>query len=193
MPMPDETLHDRAAFYATGHMTPEERAQFELVIEFHHDLREFTTGLMEVAAAVTLASVDQRASRPSPALRARILASITAVSQQSGHDGLVVSGPDGFIHWVNPAFSAMCGYSLEELSGKKPGPILQGEKTDRATAERMRSAVREHRPCRETILNYHKNGTAYWVEIDITPILNDAGQPLWLIARERELTDRMAA
>ena len=45
----------------------------------------------------------------------------------------------------------------------------------------------------ETIVNYHKNGTPYWVEIAITPIFDDAGQPLWLVAREREVTDRVAA
>jgi methyl-accepting chemotaxis protein len=87
----------------------------------------------------------------------------------------------------------MCGYTLDELRGKKLGPILQGLKTDRETADRMRRAVHEHRPCRETILNYHKNGEPYWVDVAITPIFDDAAQPLWLIARERELTDRVAA
>ena len=104
-----------------------------------------------------------------------------------------MSGPDGLVQWVNPAFSAMCGYTLDELRGKKLGPILQGAQTDRETAERMRLAVREYRPCRETILNYHKNGTPYWVEVAITPIMDDAGQPLWLVARERELVDHAAA
>ena len=102
-------------------------------------------------------------------------------------------GPDRLVQWVNPAFIEMCGYSLDELRGKSLGPILQGEKTDRETAARMRRAVHEYQPCRETILNYHKNGDSYWVEIAITPILDDAGEPLWLVARERELVDRMAA
>ena len=56
----------------------------------------------------------------------------------------------------------------------------------------MRRAVHEYRPCRETILNYHKNGTPYWVEIFITPILNEEGHPHFLIAREREIKDRVA-
>ena len=57
----------------------------------------------------------------------------------------------------------------------------------------MRSAVKEYRPCRETILNYHKDGSPYWVEIAIKPVFDDAGQPIWLVAREHELTDRVAA
>jgi hypothetical protein len=28
-------------------------------------------------------------------------------------------GPDGLVQWINPDFSAMCGYTLEELRGKK--------------------------------------------------------------------------
>jgi methyl-accepting chemotaxis protein len=87
----------------------------------------------------------------------------------------------------------MCGYAFEELRGRNLGPILQGPKTDRETAARMRSAVYEYRPCRETILNYHKNGTPYWADVAITPILDDADQLLWLIAREREVSDRVAA
>ena len=99
-----------------------------------------------------------------------------------------MSGPDGLVQWINPAFSAMCGYTLEELRGKKLGPILQGEKTDRETAARIREAVHARRACRETILNYHKSGLPYWVEISITPICNESGEPLWLVAREREVS-----
>ena len=57
----------------------------------------------------------------------------------------------------------------------------------------MRGAVKAYQPCRETILNYHKNGDPYWVEIAITPILDDAGEPLYLVARERERADLLAA
>ena len=77
---------------------------------------------------------------------------------------------------------------LEELRGKKLGPILQGEKTDRETAARIRNAVHACRACHETILNYHKSGLPYWVEISITPICDESGEPLWLVAREREVS-----
>ena len=189
--MLDDFLQDQAVRYASGAMSAQERGEFELVLDFHHELREFVAGLLEVAAAVTLATVRSHAA-PSPELKARIVGMIASHPQRSTAEGLVMSGPDGLVQWINPAFSAMCGYSLDELRGKKLGPILQGAQTDRETAGRMRRAVREYRPCRETILNYHKNGTPYWVEIAITPILDDTGRPLWLVARERELTDRAA-
>ena len=79
----------------------------------------------------------------------------------------------------------MCGYSLDELRGERLGPILQGEKTDPAAVSRMRRALHGLRACRETVVNYHKDGSLYWVDITINPILDDERQPLWFVARER--------
>ena len=187
-----DLLEERATLYVSGVMKPCEREHFELVLEFHDELRGFVAGLADVAAAVTLATVPSKAASPSAALKARILGKLSAHPQQISPEGFVMSGTDGLVQWVNPAFTAMCGYTLDELRGKNLGPILQGEKTDRETAARMRRAVKEFQPCRETILNYHKNGEPYWVEIAITPITDDDGKPLWLVARERELVNHVA-
>ena len=188
-----EFLQDQAALFAYGAMTSQEREQFELLLEFHHELRHFAVGMSEVGAALALAT--RRASDPAPSLglKARIAGLIASRPQHVTPEGIVVSGPDRLVQWVNPAFSAMCGYSLDELHGKNLGPILQGAETDREVAARMRRAVHEYRPCKETILNYHKNGTPYCVEVAISPILDGEGQALWLVARERELTDPIPA
>jgi PAS domain S-box-containing protein len=191
--MINEFLQERAVLYVSGAMLPQEREQFELVLEFHYELRECVGELAEVGAAVKLATLRPDDFGPSPGLKARILGLLRDRPQQVTSDGLVMSGPDGLVQWINPAFSAMCGYTLEELRGKKLGPILQGEKTDRETAERLRRAVHEYRPCREAILNYCKNGEPYWVEISMSPILDRGGQPLWLVACERKLAERIAA
>lgn len=191
--MLSEPFQEKAALYAAGVMTAEQREQFELVIEFDDELREFVGGLIEVGAAITLAARHPGGAKAPLEAKARILGAIADIPQESRHEALVMSGPDGLVQWINPAFSAMCGYTLDELRGKKLGPILQGDKTDREAAARMRHAVRACLPCRETILNYHKNGTSYWVDIAITPICDDLGQPLWLVAREREVADRLAA
>jgi PAS domain S-box-containing protein len=191
--MLSELLQDKAALYVSGVMTAEQREQFELIVEFNDELREFAVGLAEVGTAMTLAALRRGGQEPSPATKARILDAVADQPQQTKPEALVMSGPDGLVKWINPSFSVMCGYTIEELRGEKLGPILQGEKTDRETAGRMRRAVHECRPCREIILNYHKNGAPYWVEIDITPIFGEAGEPLWLVAREREVADRAAA
>jgi PAS domain S-box-containing protein len=185
--MLSELLQEQAALYAAGVMTSRQREQFEVVVEFHDELREFVSRLVEVGAAVTLAARDRSGVGPTPDAKARIFAAVSDTPQEFQTEAMVMSGPDGLVQWVNPGFSAMSGYTLEELRGKKLGPILQGEKTDRETAARIREAVHACRACRETILNYHKSGLPYWVEISITPICNESGEPLWLVAREREV------
>lgn len=191
--MINQLFEEQAALYASGMMTPQEREHFELVLEFHHELRDFVHGLSEVGTALTLAAVRSSGPSPSPQLKARIMGTLLDRPQQTTPDGLVMCGPDGLVQWINPAFGAMCGYTLEELRGRRLGPILQGEETDRATVERMRRAVHACRPCRENVLNYHRSGRTYWVEIAITPIFDEAGQALWLVARERELHKGVAA
>ena len=191
--MIDEPLQEQAALYAAGALSATERAHFELILRFHTELRALVSELEEVTAAATLATLPAGSPRPPPALRARLLAMLDGRAQQTSDEGFVMTTPDGLVQWVNPAFTAMCGYALDELRGKKLGPILQGAQTDPATAGRMRRAVREQRPCVETILNYRKNGQPYWVEISLTPIPDEAGATRWFVATEREVADRELA
>jgi PAS domain S-box-containing protein len=190
--MINEYLQNQAGVFVAGAMTRGEREEFEMILEFNEELRELVGSLAEVSAAITLAT-QLAGGSPSPGLKSRIAGLIANRPQHSTAEGMVMASPDGLVQWVNTAFSEMCGYTLEELRGKKLGPILQGVDTDRETAERMRRAVHEYRRCSETILNYHKNGSPYWVEVAITPMFDDAGQPMWLVAREREVTDRVVA
>ena len=183
--MIDDHLAEQAALYAAGALAAEERQLFELILEFDTELAAHAAGLLEAAAAVASAPLPAAIS-PSSRVKERVLAAVANRPQGQGV-GIVVTSPDRRVQWINAAFSEMCGYTLEEVAGKSLGPILQGEKTDRSVAERMRCAVHEHRPCRETILNYHKDGTPYWVEIDIQMVFDPAGAVRWMIAREREL------
>lgn len=179
-------LHDRAALYVAGALTAPERDSFELVLEFQDDLRAHVTRLQEVGNRVLLAQVPRQAAAPA-GLKARILDAIETRVRQLQPDSLVATNPDGLVEWANPAFSAMCGFSLAELKGRKPGHLLQGRETDLAAVQRIRDAVRERRTCCETLLNYHKDGSLYRVEVAITPILDDEGAPLWFVAKERKL------
>lgn len=186
--MIDDHLAEQAALYASGALTAEERDLFELILEFHAELGAHVRELLEVVAAATLAAHPLPPLKPSPEIKARVFAKLSQHPQRQ-EEGLVVTGADRRVLWTNSAFTEMCGYATEELHGKSLGPILQGEKTDRETADRMRQAVRQFRPCHETILNYHKDGRPYWVEINLRPVFDDRGEVRWMIARERERSE----
>jgi PAS domain S-box-containing protein len=180
-------LQDRAALYVSGDMPAPERESFEVVLEFHAELRAEVTGLQDVVVAVAMMRVTPVA--PPVGLKGRLLDAVDALPPAEP-DGLVATGPDGRVEWVNPAFTAMCGFTLDELKGRKPGSLLQGPDTDPAAVGRIREALRAGRECRETLVNYHKDGTRYRVDVRISPVLDDDGRPLWFVAREQKLPER---
>ncbi len=184
--MLSELLQERAALYVSGAMTALERENFELVLKFHSELLAQVNALQDVGTAVVLSHLPG-APTVSGAVKDRLFGRLDTYPRDTEEECVVVTDPDGLVEWVNPAFTAMCGYSLAELKGRKPGALLQGPETDAAAVGRIRSAVRECVPCREQLANYHKNGTMYRVDVAIAPVLDDDGQPLWFVATEREL------
>lgn len=183
--MLSEPLQSRAALYVSGDMSPLDREAFDVVLSFHAELREHVRVLQE-ALATAAVSVQTRPLFPPSALRSRLLATLAAVAPEEP-EALVATDPRGEIEWVNTRFTDMCGYSLEELRGRKPGRVLQGAETDRAAVGRIRVAMQELRPCHEQMVNYHKDGSPYRVDVRIMPVMDDDGQPLWFVAREREI------
>lgn len=184
--MLSELLATRAALYVAGSMLASEREAFELVLEFQPELRAEVAALGHVTTAWTLAEAHP-ATVPPTELKSRVLTTVGSRSSPAAPTAMVVTDPFGRVEWLNATFSAMCGFTLNELAGHKPGHVLQGPGTDPAAVQRIRTAVAACRPARETMINYHKNGLAYCVAIAITPILDDNHAPLWFVAQERKL------
>jgi PAS domain S-box-containing protein len=184
-----DQLEEHAALYASGALTTRERAQFEIILKHHAELRALVKRLEEAAVGAGFPKPCGN-HKPSEALKARLLIEVQTRAQRSPEEAFVMANAEGLVEWVNPAFTGMCGYTLVEVKGKKLGSILQGALTDPVAAARVRDAVEERRPCTEALINYRKDGTPYWVSINITPIEDDAGHFLCFIAREHELPER---
>lgn len=186
--MLSDLLQDRAALFVAGDMSAPEREGFELLLEYHDELRMQVVALQKVGTAVVLARTRLRPPPPAH-LKQRILEALDSHPRQTEPDAMVVTDAQGGVEWVNPAFTAMCGHALVEIKGRKPGHFLRGPETDPVTARRLRDAIAERHACRETLVNYHKDGSVYRVDIRLYPILDDDGQPLWFVAREQKLAD----
>lgn len=96
-------------------------------------------------------------------------------------------GPE--IVYVNDAFTRLTGYTAGEALGKTPR-ILQGPKTDPNARQRIRDALARNEPVRIEILNYSRTGQEYWLDLNIVPLRNDAGEVTHFAAIERDLTQR---
>lgn len=117
---------------------------------------------------------------------------ITELAQVAEHarDAIIITDAKGLITWVNPAFEVLTGYRSADIIGKQPGKLLQGAGTDAATVEQMSKALDEKRPVKVELLNYSSNGQPYWVEMDISPVLDSDGEVIRFIAVERDITER---
>jgi PAS domain S-box-containing protein len=184
--MLSELLQDRAALYVAGAMTAPERENFELLLEFHEGLQAHVEELVQVGTALLRARRGP-ATTPPHGLKQRLLAALDSRPRLTEPEALVVADAEGRVQRVNAAFTALCGYTQEELQGRKPGHVLQGPETDPGAVQRIRESLEARRACRETLVNYHKDGSTYRVLVAITPILDDGGQPLWFVAKERKV------
>ena len=98
----------------------------------------------------------------------------------------------GKIVYVNEAFSRMTGYSPEDAIGRTPR-ILLGPQTDRDQLNQVRNALGRKQAVRVEMINYRKDGSAYWVDVNFVPITEESGEFTHWVAVQRETTERKRA
>lgn len=97
--------------------------------------------------------------------------------------------PGPAIIYVNQAFTELTGYEAREVLGRNPR-FLQGPDSSRAELDRLSKAIELQEPCRIEVINYHKNGTPYMVEMSVVPVKNSRGCCTHYISIERDVTER---
>lgn len=102
-----------------------------------------------------------------------------------------VGRPDPCMVYVNPAYTRNTGYSLEEALGQSPR-LLQGPDTDPATFAYIQCCLKECKPVRVELLNYRKDGTQFWGELNIQPIADETGSYTHWVSVHRDITARKA-
>jgi PAS domain S-box-containing protein len=103
-----------------------------------------------------------------------------------------ISLPGPRIIYVNEAFTRMTGYSAEEVIGQTPR-LLQGEKTDRTQLDRVRHALQTWQSVRVELINYRKDGSQFWVELEIVPVADETGWFTHWVSVQRDITERKLA
>ncbi|HTL90661.1 MAG TPA: response regulator, partial [Leptolyngbya sp.] len=108
-------------------------------------------------------------------------------------NGIIITDPtqlDNPMIFVNPGFERMTGYAASDVIGKN-SRLLQGAKTEQAAIERLRRAFEEGEDCTVTIRNYRKDGTLFWNELSIAPILDAHGQITHYVGIQTDVTERI--
>ncbi|QIN78224.1 EAL domain-containing protein [Rubrobacter marinus] len=104
-------------------------------------------------------------------------------------EGTPIEKPGPRIVYVNETFTRMTGYTLDDVRGKTPR-ILQGPETDPEPRRKIREALERWQSVRVELLNYRKDGTDFWVELNIVPVLDDDGLYTHWVSVQRDVTER---
>ena len=94
--------------------------------------------------------------------------------------------------WVNPAFTTTTGYTLAESVGRNCR-FLQGSATDPAVVAEMRAALAVGEGITTTVLNYRKDGSAFWNQLSMSPIHDADGTLTHFVGIQADVTHRVAA
>ena len=103
-------------------------------------------------------------------------------------DSVVITNMDSIIQFVNPAFTAITGYTWEEAVGQKPN-ILKSPHTTPDTYDQMWAVIKAGGWWRGEIINCKKSGELWYSFLSITQIRDTDGNPFAYIGIARDITD----
>lgn len=104
-------------------------------------------------------------------------------------NAIVITSVGGEIEWVNPAFTELTGYTLEEAIGKTLRILNSGVQSREFFADLWRT-IQSGSSWRGELVNRRKNGDLYIEEMTITPVFNSEQAITHFVAIKQDVTQR---
>lgn len=110
---------------------------------------------------------------------------------QNAAEGIAITDPQGRILAVNAAFTALTGYSADEVVGKTPA-LLRSGRHGREFYARMWLALRDEGRWQGEIWNRRKGGDIYPEWLSISTVQDEAGEVLHYVGVFTDISHIMA-
>lgn len=104
-------------------------------------------------------------------------------------EGVLITDAEGIILALNDAFIAISGFSKAETLGRTCR-FFQGPDTNQHVLDEIRLAQKNGTKYFGEILNYRKDGTAFWNELTIFPWRNHQNQLTHFVGVIKDITQR---
>ena len=123
---------------------------------------------------------------------ARELETLSVVARQSDH-AIVMLDRAGLIRWVNASWESLAGYTLAEVQGRCPADFLHGTHTRPEAMAGIGTAIVNGERWSGEILHYRREGTPYWIELNLTPSCDTNDACTGFVGLARDITARRNA
>jgi len=100
--------------------------------------------------------------------------------------------PQGNITYVNDAFCKISGYSVDELIGQN-NRMLKSERRVSSYYQKMWNTIKDKKSYKIIFENKRKDGSRYYIESTINPILDINGEIIEFIAVSHDMTQLIAS
>jgi diguanylate cyclase (GGDEF)-like protein/PAS domain S-box-containing protein len=101
---------------------------------------------------------------------------------------IIIANTDGKIEYVNPQFTEVTGYTLEEVQGK-PFILKSGKRHDEFY-QRMWRTLKTGNTWRGELVNKKKSGELFWESTSISPVKGLRGVATHYVAVKEDITER---
>lgn len=176
----------RASQRVEGHAVPE-RYEFKILtkggeerwVDFSARLIDFQgePSILATATDITdMKAVEEQLRKLSRAVEQSTIA-------------VVITDYDGNIEYVNPRFTRVTGYTLEEVLGRNPR-ILKSGITSLEEYQVLWTTIKQGKEWRGEFLNKKKNGDLYWESSFISAIRNSDNDITHFLAIKEDITDK---
>ena len=105
-------------------------------------------------------------------------------------DHVVVTDLDGLIIYVNKAVREQTGYDANEVIGKNPGKLWGGQMSKEFYEKMWQTIKVDKKPFVGEVKNKRKDGSFYWQELMVYPVLDEAGEIKVFIGLEPNIDAR---
>jgi len=102
--------------------------------------------------------------------------------------GVLITDAQRRITYANPAFQRISGYSEAEILGMTPS-FLHNKGGDEKILGELSDAIASGRHFHGHLLNYTKDGTQFWSDLSVSPVLDTEGCPTHFVGVTRDITE----
>ncbi|PKN83763.1 MAG: hypothetical protein CVU46_16125 [Chloroflexi bacterium HGW-Chloroflexi-8] len=115
---------------------------------------------------------------------------LQSAALNAAENAIQITDPNGIIEWVNPAFTKLTGYGVNEAIGKNPKDIIRSGMHSEEYYEGIWDLIQSGKSYHGEVINRRKDGSIYYEDTSITPLKDVEGKITHFITIKQDITKR---